>query len=93
MSEWSRREKVREGGGRSCHTFEETNQVGFGGFLKSSDGRGLETQVSLVVLGNLSDQTLEGELADQELSALLVPPDLTEGHGTRPEPVGLLDAS
>merc|ERR1712047_208788 len=58
-----------------------------------TDGRALEPQVSLEVLGDLTDQTLEGQLADEQLSGLLVPPDLTEGHGTGPVPVGLLHTS
>ena len=45
----------------------------------------------LEVLGDLTDQTLEGQLADQQLGGLLVPSDLTESHGARPVSVGLLD--
>lgn len=44
----------------------------------------------LEVLGNLADEALEGELPDEQLGRLLVPPDLTKSNGTRPEPVGLL---
>ena len=61
--------------------------------LESSDGGGLEPEVGLEVLGNLPDETLEGELPDEELGGLLVPPDLTEGHGAGAVPVGLLDAA
>jgi hypothetical protein len=35
-----------------------------------------QPEVSLEVLSNLTDKALEGELADEELSALLVFPDL-----------------
>ena len=38
-------------------------------------------------------QTLEGELADQELSGLLVATNLTESDGTGPETMGLLDTT
>ena len=38
----------------------ETNQVGLTSLLKSHDSRALEPQVSLEVLGNLSNKTLEG---------------------------------
>ena len=48
---------------------------------------------SLVVLSDLTDKTLEGELPEEELGRLLVLPDLTEGDGAGPEPVGLLHAS
>ena len=45
------------------------------------------------ILGNLSDKTLEGELADEKLGGLLVPSDLTEGNCSRPVPVWLLDSA
>ncbi len=38
-------------------------------------------------------QTLEGELADQQLSRLLVATDLTKSDGTRLIAMGLLDTS
>ena len=44
-------------------------------------------------LSGLTDQALEGLLAHEEVSALLVATDLTKGHGTGPVPVGFLDAS
>ncbi len=34
-------------------------------------------------MGDLTDETLEGELADEELSRLLVATDLSESDGTR----------
>ena len=79
--------------GAQVGVFEESYEVGLGSFLEGHDGRGLETEVSLEVLGDLTDETLERKLADEELSALLVTTDLTESHGTGPVPVGLLDAS
>jgi hypothetical protein len=42
-------------------------------------------------LGDFSDQALEGQLADQELSGLLELSDFSEGNGSRSESVGLLD--
>ena len=71
----------------------ESDEVGLTGLLEGADSGGLEPQVGLEVLGDLPDQALEGQLADEELSGLLVPPDLTEGHGTGPVPVGLLDTA
>jgi hypothetical protein len=41
--------------------FEETNEVGFRGFLESEDGRSLEAKVALEVLGDLTNETLEGD--------------------------------
>ena len=77
--------------GAQVGVLEQTNKVGLAGLLEGHDGRALEPQVGLEVLGDLTDQTLEGQLADEQLGGLLVPPDLTEGHGTGPVPVGLLD--
>ena len=56
-------------------------------YLEGSDGSRLEPEISLEVLGDLPDEALEGQLADQELGGLLVPPDLTEGHCAGPVPV------
>ena len=79
--------------GAQVGVLEETDQVSLAGLLQSHDGGALEAQVGLEVLGDLTDQTLEGQLADQQLGALLVTTDLTESDGTGPVPVGLLDAS
>ena len=72
---------------------EEADQVRLGGLLQGDDGRRLEAQVGLEVLGDLADQALEGQLADQQLSRLLVAADLAERHGARAVAVGLLDAA
>jgi len=69
--------------GAQVGVFKQSNQVGFAGFLQSGHGRALEAEVGLEVLGDLTNQTLEGQLADQELCGLLVATDLTESHGTR----------
>ena len=45
--------------------FEKSNQVSLRCFLESHDGGGLETQVSLEILSDITDQTLERQLADQ----------------------------
>lgn len=79
--------------GAEVGVLKQANQVGFASLLKGHDSGALEPQVSLEVLGNLPHQALEGQLADEELSGLLVPPDLTEGHCAGPVPVGLLDTT
>jgi len=79
--------------GTQVGVLEQTNKVSLRGLLQSHDGRALEAQVSLEVLGDLTHQTLEGQLADQELSALLVSTDLTESHSSRPVTMGLLHTS
>ena len=79
--------------GAQVGVFEKTNEVSLGGFLKGHHGGGLEAQVSLEVLSDLTHKSLERQLADEELSALLVATDLTESDGTRPVPVGLLHST
>ena len=59
--------------GAQVGVLKEADQVGLAGLLQSHDGAGLEPQVSLEVLGNLTDETLEGQLADEQFSRLLVP--------------------
>ena len=79
--------------GAQVGVLKQSNKVSLAGLLKSHDGGALEPQVSLEVLGDLSHQTLEGQLAEKELSGLLVPPDVTESHSASPVSVGLLDSS
>src|ERR1700678_3247976 len=69
--------------GAQVGVFEKTDQVGLAGFLQSHDGGALETQVGFEILGDLTDQTLERQFADQQFSALLVTTDFTEGDGSR----------
>jgi hypothetical protein len=71
----------------------QTNKVGLGSLLKGHDGRRLEAEIGLEVLGDFTDQTLEGQLPDQQLSALLVTTDLSQSDGTGPVPVGLLHST
>lgn len=71
----------------------ESNKVSFAGFLESHDGGALESQISLEVLSNLTDQTLEGQFPDEQLCAFLVSPDLTESDGSGPVSVGFLDST
>jgi len=68
--------------GAQVGVLEQGDEVGLNGLLESTDGGGLEAEVGLEVLGDLTNQTLEGELADQKLSGLLVATDLTESDGT-----------
>jgi len=79
--------------GAEVGVLKERDEVGLNGLLKSTDGRGLEAKVGLEVLGDFTDQTLEGKLSDQELGGLLVATDLTESDGTRLVSVRLLDTS
>jgi hypothetical protein len=74
-------------------TLEQGDEISLNGFLESTDGGGLESEIGLEVLGNFPDETLEGEFADQELSRFLVTTDLTEGDCTGAITMGLLDTS
>ena len=60
--------------------------------LEDNDGRALEMQVALKVLGDLADQSLEGEFANEQVTGLLVAAYLAEGKGSGAIPVRLLDA-
>ena len=79
--------------GAQVGVLEESHQVSLRGLLQSHDGRALETQVGFEILSDLTDQTLEGELADQKLGALLVTSDFSQSHGSGPVTMGLLHAS
>ena len=54
----------------------QADKIGFAGFLQCHDSRALEPQVGLEVLSDLADQTLEGELANEQLCGLLIPENL-----------------
>ena len=79
--------------GAEVGIFEETDQVRLGRLLEGADGRRLEPEIRLEVLGDLADETLEGQLADQQLGRLLVASDLTKRHRSGTVTMGLLDAA
>ena len=62
----------------------QADQVSLSCLLESQNSAGLESQVSLEVLCNLTDKPLERQLPDQELCGLLVLPDLTQSHCSWP---------
>ena len=63
-------------------------------YLKSTEGRSLEPNSNRVdQLGDLPNEALEGKPHDEELSGLLIAPDLPESDSARPEPTGLLLAA
>ena len=79
--------------GAEVGVFEETDQVGLGGFLEGEDSGALESEVVLVLSGNFTNESLEWELADEELGTLLESSDFTEGNGTWSESMWLLDST
>lgn len=79
--------------GAEVGVLEERDEVSLNGLLESADGGGLEAEVRLEVLSNLTNKALEGQLADEELGRLLVATDLTESDGTGLVAVRLLDTT
>lgn len=79
--------------GAEVGILEERDEVGLDGLLESTDGRRLEAEVRLEVLGDLTNKALEGQLADEKLGGLLVATDLTESDGTRLIAMRLLDTT
>ena len=53
--------------GAEVGVLEEGDEVGLNGLLESADGRVLEAEIRLEVLSDLTDKTLEGQYADEEL--------------------------
>ena len=72
---------------------EQANKVGLSRLLKGEHSRALESEVSLEILSNLANKSLEGKLADEQLSGLLVSADLTKSHSAWSVSVGLLHSS
>ena len=72
---------------------EQAHEVSLSCLLEGEDGAALESELGLEFLRDLADEALEGELADEELSALLVSADLAEGDGSWAISVGLLHAT
>ena len=79
--------------GTQVGVLEEPNQVSLASFLQRQNGRTLEPQLSLEILGYFTNQTLERQLSDEKLGALLVTANLSEGHCTRTIAMRFLDAS
>jgi hypothetical protein len=79
--------------GTQVGILKETNKVSLSSLLESQDCRSLETKIRLEILGNLTDKTLERELADEQVSGLLVTANFTKGNSSRAVSVGLLDTS
>lgn len=70
--------------------FEQSNKVRLGRFLERQHSTALEPEVTLKVLCDFTHETLKGQLPNQQIGRLLIPPDLTEGDRTRTITVRLL---
>ena len=73
--------------------FEETDKVCFAGFLQGHHGGSLEAEIGFEVLSDFTDKSLEWQLADQQLGALLVATDLTQSDSSGPVTMRLLHSS
>lgn len=78
--------------GAQIRIFEQTDHVGLACFLNCKNCLTLKPQVTLVLSCDLSDQSLEGKLANEELSRLLEFSDFSEGNGASSETMRLLDS-
>jgi hypothetical protein len=79
--------------GAQVGVFEKGDEVSLNRLLEGADGGRLEAKIRLEILSDFTDEALEWELADEELSRLLVTTDLTEGDGSWLVSVGLLDTA
>jgi len=73
--------------------FKKANKVCLCSLLEGEDSRALETEVTLEVLGDLTNEALEWKLPDEEISGLLVTTDLAKGNGAWAVTVGLFNTS
>ncbi len=71
----------------------QANQISLCSLLQGKDSRSLESEVSLKILGNLANEALEWEFANEELCALLIASDFTKSHSSGAISVGLLDTT
>lgn len=71
----------------------QADEVGLSSLLQGEDGRALEAQIRLEVLGDFANEALEGKLANQQVGTLLELANLTKGDGSRPVAMRLLDAA
>lgn len=78
---------------RSRRCFRALAWLTFSRLLKGHDGGRLKTQVSLEVLRDLPHESLEGQLADEQLRRLLIATDFAECYSAWAEAVGLLDTA
>ena len=76
--------------GTQVGILEETYKVRFGSLLERQHSRALKPKIRFEILSNLTDETLEGQFADEKVSRLLVPANLTKSDSSRTVAVRLL---
>ena len=79
--------------GAQVGVLEQADQVSLAGLLQGHDGGTLESEVGLEVLCDFTDESLEGQLADEQFGALLVTSDFSESDCAWPVTMWLLHSS
>ena len=79
--------------GTQVGIFKKTNQVGFRCFLQSQNSGTLESEFGFVFVGNISNQSLEGEFSNKQFGALLVFSNFSKSDCAWSESVSLFDSS
>ena len=79
--------------GTKIGVLEKTGEIGLRRILQGLNGMTLEAQVGLEVLGYFPDQPLEGQLAKEQFSRLLVLANLAQRNSARTKTMGLLDTA
>ena len=79
--------------GTEVGVLEKTNHISLRGLLESKDSGGLESQVGLEIVGDLSNESLERKFSNEELSGFLELSDLSKSDGTWSESMWSLDST
>ena len=78
--------------GAQIGILEKTDHVGLSGLLEGQHCLRLESQIGLDLLGDLTNQSLERKLPDQQIGALLELANFSKRDCAGSEPMRLLDA-
>ena len=79
--------------GTQVGILKKVDQIGLGRLLQTKYSTPLPPSIVFEVLGDFTHQSLVWKLSDEQIGALLVSPNLPEGHCSRTVAVGLLDAA
>ena len=79
--------------GTQVGIFKQSDEVGLGGFLQGQDGRSLESQITLEILSNFTNQALKGQFSDQQIRRFLVTTNFPQSDSSWSVTMGLLDTS
>ena len=77
--------------GAEIGVFEDADQVSFRGLLEDLQSESLEAKILFEIMGDFSDESLEGQLADEGFCGLLVSAYFAQSDGAGSVSVGSLD--